>query len=160
MTTDQEFQSYIGDLLSHQDVQRLHQTKAHWHRDRFEHCYAVGLVSFRLAKLVHGNRTVAARGGFLHDWYHGHQPERVRFKNPDGHHFRQSHAAAATYGESPEVLHAIRTHMWPWGRTVPRTREAWVVWAADNLVWLQDIWHGLGYSIRTGWHNFLYGPQL
>ncbi len=138
-----EYESYIADLLQHEDVQKLRQTNAHWHRDRFTHCYAVGKLSFRLARLFHANGTVAARAGFLHDWYHGHQPGRKRFVNADQHHFRISHEAASKYGEHGDVLHAIRTHFWPWGRTLPKTREAWIVWMADNIIWVVDIWQSL-----------------
>lgn len=153
----QEFEFYIQDLLELPDVQRLHQTNAHWRRDRFAHCFAVGKLSYRLAKLFHANVATAARGGFLHDWYHGHQPERKRFVNADQHHFRISHEAASKYGEHPSVLHAIRTHFWPWGRTIPKTREAWIVWMADNIIWLDDIVVSLKQVMREGFHYMVYG---
>jgi HD superfamily phosphodiesterase len=149
------YHSYIQDLLDHPDVQRLKDTtNHHWKRDRFAHCYAVGRFSYRLARLFHANITVAARAGFLHDWYHGHAPERKHFVRPDQHHFRISHQAASQYGESEAILHAIRTHMWPWGRTMPRTREAWIVWMADNLVWFADAWHSIVHTLRQRSHSY------
>ncbi len=152
-----EFEFYVHDLLDHPDVLRLRQTTAHWRRDRFEHCYAVGKLSYRLAKFFHATVAVAARGGMLHDWYHGHQPGRKRFVNADQHHFRISHEAAANYGEHPTVLHAIRTHFWPWGRTMPRTREAWIVWMADNIIWLDDIWQSMKVVSRENFNYMIYG---
>lgn len=134
------YEDHIRDLLNHQDIQRLKETKNHhWKRDRFAHSYAVGKLSYHLAKIFHGNATVAARGGFLHDWFHGHPPDWKPFVRPDRHHFRKSHQAAEENGEHPRVLHTIRTHFWPWGRMLPKTREAWIVWMADNLVWFSDI---------------------
>lgn len=143
--SEHEYQTYIRDLLALPDIQRLKQTIAHWKQDRFSHNFAVGKLSFRLAKLFHANVAVAARAGFLHDWYHGHAPHRQRFAfdGADQHHFRISHEAASKYGENPAVLHAIRTHFWPWGRTMPKTREAWIVWMADNIIWVDDIWQSL-----------------
>lgn len=154
-----EFEFYVSDLLNHPDVQRLRHTNAHWRRDRFEHCLAVGKLSYRLAKIFHANAVVAARGGLLHDWYHGHRVDRKRFsfEFSDQHHFRISHEAAGKYGEHPRVLHAIRTHFWPWGRTMPKTREAWIVWMADNLVWLEDYWHGVKQVTREGLRYVIYG---
>lgn len=145
-----EYEPYISDLLAHDDIQKLRLTNAHWRRDRFEHNYAVGKLSYRLAKFFHANVAVAARGGFLHDWYHGHAPGRKRFsfEHSDQHHFRISHEAASKYGEHPRVLHTIRTHFWPWGRMLPKTREAWIVWMADNLVWFEDHWHSLKHTVR------------
>ncbi|MBI5404596.1 MAG: HD domain-containing protein [Candidatus Kerfeldbacteria bacterium] len=145
-----EYENYISDLLVHDDIQKLRLTSAHWRRDRFEHNYAVGKLSYRLAKILHANVAVAARGGFLHDWYHGHAPGRKRFsfEHSDQHHFRISHEAASNYGEHPRVLHAIRTHFWPWGRMLPKTREAWIVWMADNLIWFEDHWYGLTHAVR------------
>lgn len=143
------YHEYIQDLLDHPDVQRLRDTADHhWKRDRFAHCYAVGKLSYRLARIFHANATVAARGGFLHDWYHGHAPDRKRFVNADQHHFRISHKAASTYGEHSAVLHAIRTHFWPWGRVLPKTREAWIVWMADNIIWLDDILYSVKVIFR------------
>lgn len=143
-----EYETYIADLLQHDDVQKLHEAQRHhFRRSRLEHSYAVGKLSFRLARIVHGNVSVAARAGFLHDWYHDLHPHFKRFRNPDMHHFRQSVEAAEKYGESPEVIQAIRTHMWPYGRKAPRTREAWIVWMADNLVWVADWW----ISVKRNW---------
>jgi uncharacterized protein len=153
------YEDYIQDLLRHPDILRLQNTNAHWHRDRLAHCYAVGKMSYRLAKLVHANRTVAARAGFLHDWYHGHQPDRQRFVNADNHHFRISVQAAENYGEHPKVLHAVRTHFWPWGRTMPKTSEAWIVWMADNIVWFEDLFVSFKIAIRDGFRSFIYGPR-
>lgn len=148
---------YIQDLLQHPDVQRLKETgDHHWKRDRFSHCYAVGKLSFRMAKVFQANLTVAARAGFLHDWYHGHPPDRQRFANADQHHFRISYKAAADYGENAAVLHAIRTHFWPWGRTMPKTREAWIVWMADNVIWMDDIL----YSVKVVLQDWLRGRSL
>ncbi len=144
-----DFETYIRDLLDHPDIQKLHDTTAHWKRDRFDHNFAVGKLSYRMARLLNANVAVAARAGFLHDWYHGHAPGRQRFsfEHADQHHFRISHQAASQYGEHPAVLHAIRTHFWPWGRTLPKTREAWIVWTADNLVWVSDLWQ----SFKVVW---------
>jgi putative nucleotidyltransferase with HDIG domain len=152
-----EFEHYIGDLLVLPDVQELQQTNAHWHRNRFQHNYAVGKLSYRLAKWFHANMVVAARAGFLHDWYHGHAPGRKRFINADQHHFRIAHEAASKYGEHPRVLHAIRTHFWPWGRTAPKTREAWIVWMADNIIWFDDIWYSFKLIWRRSWRTLIYG---
>lgn len=152
-----EFELYIRDLLDHPDVKDLHHTIAHWRRDRFDHNYAVGKLSYRLAKWLHANAAIAARAGFLHDWYHGHAPGRQRFVNADQHHFRISHEAASKYGEHPRILHAIRTHFWPWGRTLPKTREAWIVWMADNIIWLDDIWQSMKIVTRQDWNYFIFG---
>lgn len=153
------FEAYIADLLELDDIQDLRMTSAHGRRDRFIHNYAVGKLAYRLARLVNGNATVAARGGFLHDWYHGHRTDRRRFSfaKSDQHHFRIAHEAAANYGEHPLVLHTIRTHFWPWGRVAPKTREAWIVWMADNLVWFVDYIQSAKIGVRHGYQNFMYG---
>lgn len=146
-----EFESYVRDLLDHPDVQRLHDARRHhFRRSRFEHSYAVGKLSFRLAKIFHGNAAVAARAGLLHDWYHDHDPHYRKWLRPDTHHFRKSVEAATAYGEHPAVIHAIRTHYWPYGRMTPRTREAWIVWMSDNLIWLVDGWQSFKQATREG----------
>ncbi|MBI3573411.1 MAG: HD domain-containing protein [Candidatus Kerfeldbacteria bacterium] len=154
------YEHYIRDLLQHPDILELHRAEAHhFRRSRFVHCYAVGKLAYRLAVLTHANVTVTARAGFLHDWYHETHPHFRRLIDPDTHHFRQSVEAAKNYGESPEVLSAIRTHMWPWGRKRPRSREAWIVWVADNLTYVVDAWQSLKLSTREHMHELVYGPS-
>lgn len=154
-----EFEQYVDDLLRLPDVQRLRQTNAHWRRNRFDHNMAVGKLSYRLAKFFHANVATATRAGFLHDWYHGHRVDRKRFsfEFSDQHHFRIAHEAAKNYGEHASILHAIRTHFWPWGRVLPKTREAWIVWMADNIIWLDDIWQSLKVVSREGMQYIVYG---
>lgn len=155
------YEFYIRDLLTHPDIQKLRMTtNHHWKRDRLAHCYAVGKLAYRMARFFHANATVAARGGFLHDWYHGHMPERKYFVNADQHHFRISVDAAKKYGEHRRVIHTIRTHFWPWGRTVPKTREAWIVWMADNLVWAADFAQSFKIAAQGQWRLFLYGHRV
>lgn len=140
------FQEIVADLLAHPDVQRLGLAERHhFRRSRLEHSIAVGKLSYRLARLIQANVVVASRAGLLHDWYHDHDPHFRKWIRPDTHHFRKSVAAAEAYGEPPAVLHAIRTHYWPYGRKIPRTREAWIVWLADNIIWLVDGWQSLKY---------------
>ena len=153
-----EFELYIQDLLDHPEVQRLHQvTQHHFSRNRYEHSYAVAKLSYRLTRLVHGNAMIAARAGFLHDWYHDHDPHFRKWFRPDTHHFRKSVEAASAYGEHDEVIHAIRTHYWPYGRMMPRTREAWIVWMSDNLIWFVDAWQSLKRSLQHNWRYLIHG---
>lgn len=138
------YETYIADLLDHPGVRRLHDIKRHhWLRSRFEHSYAVGKLAFRMARAVHANVHVSARAGLLHDWYYRQRhPQHPKVK-PDPVHYHTAARAAAGYGEPAPVLHAIQTHMWPYGRMIPRTREAWIVWSADNLVYLSDVWQSV-----------------
>jgi len=139
-----EFELYVRDLLDHPEIQRLRQAERHhFRRNRFEHSYAVAKLAWRMTKVLQGNAYVAARAGLLHDWYHDHDPHFRKWFRPDTHHFRKSVAAATAYGEHDQVIHAIRTHYWPYGRMIPRTREAWMVWMADNLIWVVDGWQSL-----------------
>lgn len=147
------YEEYIADLLVHQDIQRLKETTDHHgKRDRLTHTYAVGKLAYRMATIFHANVNVAARSGFLHDWYHGHKPDRKYFINADNKHSKISHQAAQDYGEHPRILHAIRAHFWPYSGVLPRTREAWIVWSADILVWFADWWQSLKISVRDRSH--------
>lgn len=143
------FETYIRDLLDHPDVQRLKEGELHhFRRSRFVHSYAVAKLSYRIARLTHANAAVAARGGMLHDWYHDHDPHYKKWLRPDTHHFRKAVEAARAYGEAEQVIQTIRTHYWPYGRELPQTREAWIVWLADNIIWLVDWWQSVKITIR------------
>jgi len=64
---DQEYMSYIEDLIDTDEVQKLKEFKQHHYSNRLEHSISVSYRSYKVAKKVNGNARATARAGLLHD---------------------------------------------------------------------------------------------
>jgi len=64
---DEEYLSYVEDLLATEEVQKLAEYTQHMHSTRLEHSISVSYHSYKLAKRWNGNARATARAGLLHD---------------------------------------------------------------------------------------------
>lgn len=104
----------------HSSRQRSH----HFDLSEFDHLWLVAQHAHRLSRYVRADARTCARAGLLHDlgahWFNTAVP----------------YALAMRLEETHGVRHAIRAHtLFP---ELPRTREAWVVVAADFLTSAQE----------------------
>lgn len=134
------FSESVSDLLQRPEIQKLAEKRYHhFLENRLEHSIAVAKLAYRIARATFADEVVCARAGVLHDWYEANHPEHRNRVGANVHHYQISVVNAKALGESDEVLHAVHVHMWPYGRRAPKTREAWIVWLADNVTWLTDL---------------------
>lgn len=153
------FERYTDDLLRRTDIQRLARRSAHHFQiDRLAHSVATAKLSYVTARLIGADARVAARAAILHDWYFEGREDHENRVGANVHHYKISALNARGIGEQPAVIDAIETHMWPYGRRTPASREAWIVWMADNLVWVTDGVLSLTRYLRAKYRYFLYGP--
>ena len=118
------FHADVGDLLSLPELEGSRQRVHHFDLSEFDHLMGVAQNAHRLSRFMRADARVCARAGLLHDlgahWFNTVAPC----------------ALAVRLAEPPGVHHAIRAHtLLP---KVPRTREAWVVVAADLLTTTQE----------------------
>lgn len=64
---DEEYMSYVEDLLETEAVKKLANYTQHVHSTRLEHSISVSYYSYLLAKKWGGNAKATARAGLLHD---------------------------------------------------------------------------------------------
>ncbi|MFH0829090.1 MAG: HDIG domain-containing metalloprotein [Candidatus Kerfeldbacteria bacterium] len=154
------FDEYTFDLLQNRDIQRLARRKAHHFAvNRLEHSLAAARFSYVVARLLNANARICARAGLLHDWFFENRDEHQNRAGANIHHYKISAANARGIGEPEAVIRAIETHMWLYVRGRPRSKEAWIVWMADNVVWLTDgVWSLIRYT-KKKLRNFIYGPS-
>jgi uncharacterized protein len=148
----------IADLLERSEIRRLHGREAHhFLQTRLEHSLAVARLTYYTCLVFRANVRTATRAALLHDWYFESRDEHRNSVGADVHHYRIAAANAAGIGESPAVISAIETHMWPYGRIKPQSFESWIVWMADNVTWLTDFFESAGRFIRQSVRAFVYG---
>lgn len=153
------FEGPIEDLLLRPDIRRMHRRENHhFLQTRFDHCLQTARLTFYATRILRGNVRVATRAAMLHDWYFESRDEHANRVGANVRHYRISAANARGLGESQPVIAAIESHMWPWGPR-PASREAWIVWMADNVTWLTDLFISAGKFLRIKARAFLYGPS-
>lgn len=121
---EEHFRHLVDDLLILPELNSSRQRAHHFDLSEFDHLWLVARHAHRLSRYVRADARTCARAGLLHDlgahWFDTAAPCALaqRLEEPAG------------------VRHAIKAHtIFP---EMPRTREAWVVVAADFLTSAQE----------------------
>ncbi len=132
-----QLQQYLTPYLSDDHVSSMDTFIQHGTTTTLQHALSVTRVSCAIASRLHLNvnyRDLVA-GALLHDFYlydwHDHKTRSTL------HGFAHPHIACRNarlhFRVNPQVQHIISTHMWPLTlRSMPRSKEAFVVCAADK----------------------------
>ncbi|MBQ8093915.1 MAG: HD family phosphohydrolase [Clostridia bacterium] len=135
------FQDLVKEVSESPECQVLKTYRQHGSISTYEHCMSVARESFHLAHRLHlkTDERALVRGAFLHDYYlydWHHSPERLHgFRHP----IIAMHNALRDFRISAHEAHIIRTHMWPLTlRSIPTTREAFLVCLADKICALKE----------------------
>ena len=136
---EQRFHSDVRDLLDLPELEGSRQRLHHFDLSEFDHLVGVAKNAHRLSRFVRADARICARAGLLHDlgahWFNTVAPC----------------ALAVRLAEPPGVHHAIKAHtLLP---QVPRTREAWVVVAADFLTTTQECRFVIGRARERAGHH-------
>jgi HD superfamily phosphohydrolase YqeK len=132
---DDKFREDVADLL---DLPELHDSRLrvhHFDLTEYDHLMQVAQTAHRVSRFLRADARVSARAGLLHDlgahWFNTVKPV----------------ALATRLEECHGVRHAIRAHtLLP---TLPRTREAWAVVAADFITTAREC-HFVYRRTRSG----------
>ena len=107
-----EFYRTIQDVAEHPVVLRMKKYPHHGDTSCYKHCMRVAYFNYIICKKLHLDAKSAARAGMLHDLF-----------------LYDWHTHARETGER----FVIRNHMWPVTlRSVPRTREGWMIVLTDK----------------------------
>ncbi len=117
-------------------LRELHRVRGHRGDTRLEHCVKTAYLCYRLAGTLGVDGLKAVRAGLLHDVGYGIPGCPLCRLDPGGHcgicHWRTGARLLAREGEDPEIVAAVRRHMFPYGPP-PRSRLDWCVWWSDKL---------------------------
>ncbi|MCI1904363.1 MAG: HD domain-containing protein [Enterococcaceae bacterium] len=156
---DQEYMSYVGELLATDEVQKLSEHKQHLHTNRLDHSIHVSYYSYLIAKKWHLNARSAARAGLLHDLFYYDWRET---KFDTGSHAYMHPRIAAKNAEKITTLtdmerDIIIKHMW--GATIapPRYKEGYVVTFVDKYCAMEEAMEPASKRIRGkfAWRKLL-----
>ena len=140
-----QFQRYVAEIAENPGVQPMKKTPQHKGGTSFEHCVNVAFTSYRLAKKLGWDVDLKslARGAMLHDFYL-YDTETMPYS--DYRHSLIHPKLALKNAEKVCELNdternIILSHMWPIpGAPLPRSREAWLVNAADTICAAREMY--------------------
>lgn len=153
---DEEYLSYIKDLLEKKEVRKLAEYKQHIHSTRLEHSIDVSYYSYKLAKKWHGNAKATARAGLLHDMFY-YDWRTTKFD--EGSHAYMHPRIAVKNAEKITNLSELERdiiikHMW--GATIapPKYKESYIVTMVDKYCAIRESVLPLTISIKVKMHQY------
>lgn len=118
--------------------------KGFWHHgsvSTYRHCLRVAWQSFTMNRRLHlhADERALVRAAMLHDYFGYDWHSTDNGGHALNHPCIACRRADAEFSLSAKERNAISAHMWPLPPTrVPRSREAWIICAADKVCALQE----------------------
>ena len=153
---DEEYMSYVEDLLETEAVKKLANYTQHVHSTRLEHSISVSYYSYLLAKKWGGNAKATARAGLLHDLFY-YDWRTTKFD--EGTHAYIHPRIAVKNAEKITELSdlerdIILKHMW--GATIapPKYKEGYIVTFVDKYCAVKEAAQPMSASVRKRWQRY------
>lgn len=137
---DEEYVSYIEDLLATDEVQRLADYTQHMNSTRLEHSISVSYNSYKLAKQFNGDARATARAGLLHDLFY-YDWRTTKF-DEGSHAYMHPRIAMKNAEKITELSDLERDiiikHMWGATITPPKYKESYIVTMVDKYCAIRE----------------------
>ena len=128
---NKEFNELILPIIRNDEYQKT-KSCVHHGLNRYDHMVRVAYYSYRITKILHLNYKETTKGALLHDFFFDEE-EDSRLKrlidHPDFAYLNASKYFELTMLEED----IIRTHMFPFGKKVPKYLESWIVDIVDDV---------------------------
>lgn len=130
------YYSYIKDIISDEDVQRLADYKHHHYTTRLQHSINVSYYTYLICKKCGLDERAGARAGLLHDLFFYNRHDYIRKAGESFHNSR--HPKMAFENASHKFIinsvekDIILKHMWPCTLALPKYKETVAIIIADK----------------------------
>ncbi len=155
---DEEYLSYVGDLLEKEEVQKLKDFTQHHYTTRLDHCISVSYKSYRLAKKFNGDARATARAGLLHDLFYYDWRDT---KFDEGTHAYVHPRLAVKNAEKLTELSDLERdiiikHMWLATAALPKYKESYIVTFVDKYCACQEVIVPLSRKLKSKVKQYLH----
>ena len=141
LSLEQEYFSYVKDLLSDRAVLSLGNFRHHIGTTRFQHSLNVSYYNYKICKLLRLNAGSAARAGLLHDlfFYNRKDHEKIMRSHCEEHAMTALYNASEMFSISELEGDIILNHMWPMTPRIPRYRETYIITLVDKFCAVAEV---------------------
>lgn len=140
---DEEYMSYVGELLKRKEIQQLKEYNHHYYNNRLNHSIGVSYKSYRVAKKVGADAKAVARAGLLHDMYYYDRSISKEVLNGSSHNKVHPKIAVQNAKQLTELSEIeqdiIEKHMWGATNTRPKYKESYIVTMIDKWCAMTDL---------------------
>lgn len=142
------FFSYVGELISTEEVQSMKNYEQHLEIDRLQHVLGVSYISYKICKKLGWDHKSAARAGIMHDLVYYDWRDGVTGGWHRLHGYKHPRLAAMNATELCNDLNkieydAIIKHMWPLTVSLPKYKEGYVIIFADKYCATRELMYSL-----------------
>ena len=108
---------------------------------RYDHSVKVSYYSYKLAKALKLNYKSVARAGLLHDYFitNPNANFKDKVKSTLTHSKVALNMANNNFGVNEMEADIIRSHMFPFGSTIPKYAESWLVNFVDKFIGFSEF---------------------
>lgn len=135
-SSDEEFYSYIRDIVHHPAVLEMKQYPHHGNTSCYQHCLNVSYYNYRICRFLGWDARSAARAGMLHDLFlydwHTHARETGNHFHGLTHPWDALKNARKYFVINDLERDMILKHMWPLTVVPPSRKEAYIICIADK----------------------------
>lgn len=140
---DNEYLSYVSDLINDKKLRQLDEIVHHHHTTRFKHSLYVSYVSYRLAKYFGLDAKSTARAGLLHDFFLEDRVEIAELEQGSHNYVHPKLAlenARALTNISEKEEDIILKHMFLCTKcSLPRYSESYIVTTVDKYCAVEEV---------------------
>ncbi len=149
-TKDQQYLSFVSDLLDRPEVQKLNNYKQHHATTRLNHCVSVSYKSYLIAKKLGLNAKAVARAGLLHDlFYYDWRTTKFMEGSHAWVHPQMAYQNALKLTDLSDLeKDIIVKHMWLATLALPRYKESYVVTCVDKYCAISEYSSGKAESFK------------
>lgn len=139
------YEKRLARMAAQPNIQVLRRYGQHKGSTTYGHVMAVARMSGTIARKLHipVEERDLMRGALLHDYYlygEDRQEQMGAYKHGTSHAETAVKNAQRRFDLTPREKNIIWSHMWPLNLThVPKSREAWIVCAADKICAVQEM---------------------
>jgi uncharacterized protein len=149
-----EYKKIVDDILTNEEFKKLDKIEHHG-TSRMEHSISVSYKAYTIAKKINLNEVEVARAGLLHDFFLSEENRTRKEK------------IASTFTHPPKAVehtkkyftinekeeNIIKSHMFPFYKTIPKYKESWLVSMVDKAVGFKEF--STKYKYRLSYANNL-----
>ncbi|WP_180952265.1 HD family phosphohydrolase [Lachnoclostridium edouardi] len=140
---DEEYVSYVKDILEHPVFKSMDHFIQHGHTTCKMHCIQVSYLSYKICKKHGWDFIAAARGGLLHDLFlydwHTHARDTGNHFHGFTHPRTAMNNAILYFNINKKEQEIILRHMWPLTPTPPTTMAGMAIVFADKYCSLAEV---------------------